>query len=872
MQKRNLTLQKKTSAYLASQISYVSLLIFYVFLMLLALVLDWGQFTQKPDTLIHDIWVRISGSEPPEDVVIIGIDSRSLQDIGRWPWSREVQAQLVKKLTQAEVRSLTLDILFTEPDSLNKENDLILSQAIAENRQAILPILTGEYSVGKINPESLPIPEITMVVAGLGHVYLPVDSDGIVRRVNLKSGFKSAHWSTLSLSLADVIGEAPEQLPGQRLDRGPIAFSWVSDYQVYIPFYGEGGSISTISASRVLNDELEKGELSGKHVFVGLTAAGLGDIQPTPVSSNANPVSGVEVHATIFSALREGRLVTRAEVSTGYIITGILLLLVLVLYSRLSPSFSLLGSLILILIPIIISFIFYHNFRLWYPPLSASIPVLVSFPLWSWHRLEFISRFMQSEIDAMDSDTPPVSSSDTLSLVSYLNSAMKHLPIKGWRMISNDMVFQNGDVISDKCPEKTSDLWQAKENNYCKLYPTSDKLFIHLNISEPEFADEITFMIDSLSRVRDREKVKNHLDAVERLQIKAQQFSLRIDNLRRMNTLSDSIFHGSPAGLAVWNMAGEFVRMNQLAYEMLPALLNKEPSFKSFISGLNRDPEFADAKIIRALLLDKEPWQIDFDVPGEERIIDFSVIGDRFADRLLVGSIVDVSSIRESKRAQAEMLEYISHDLRSPLISSVYLLSTQKEKSSDMDISGLDRIESNINLSLGMIDDLLNLARAENLNEDELKPILLDNVIYNSVDQLMPQALGKSISIRLHHAEDIDMWVNGNAVLLERAMNNIIGNAIKYSPEHTEIVVSTKVDGNFIVCEVIDQGIGMDTEKIAGMFERFKRDESVERGYHGTGLGLALVSRVIGQHHGQVWAESPVCGTKIIIKLPLLDL
>ncbi len=824
---------------------------------------------QKPDIMIHDLWTSFNTAVPPDDVVIIGIDSRSLQEIGRWPWSRKVQADLVNLLSKADIASLTLDILFTEADRLSANNDAFLAQAISKHDKVVLPILTGEYSAGKNSPESLPIAQITRRVSGLGHVFLPVDPDGLVRRVNLKSGFRSAHWSTLSLALSEVVGEAPEKLPGQRLRKPEFTQSWVSDYQVFIPFYGRSGSFKTISASQVIAGEVPMSVFKGKHVFVGVTAIGLGDILPTPVSSDTHPMTGVEVHTTIFAGLRDGRLVTAAPKYISPVSSSVLLLIILVVYARFAPSMGLFASFVLASVPVFLSYFLYMRFQLWYPPLAASSPLLMSYPLWSWHRLDFVSHFIQNEIDEMDMEMPPVTSSNSSSLVSYMDSAIQHLPISGWKFISNGLVFENGDPIFMKVSDMQSRGWLNNAGIYYRTYRTVDRLQIFLKIDEPDYADEIAFMVDSLSRVRDRERADRKFDTVENLQIKAQQFSNRMDKLRRSNSISETIFHGSPAGLVVWNMAGEFARTNELALKMLPDLLSKEPVFSKFLVGLGRDTIEEDAVLMRELLIDKKSWQIEFEQDEREMVLDFNVVGRRFADRLLVASIVDVSTIRASERARAEMVEYLSHDLRSPLISSVYLLSTEKEALPDADWSRINRIEANINRSLGMIDDLLSMSRADNLKPDELVPVLFDNIINNSLDQIVPQAQCKSIQIKLKQIDEDELWVNGNAILLERALINILGNAIKYSPENTSVTITVLNKNDVLRCEVLDEGIGLDKKKLSTMFQRFKRDDSVERDYQGAGLGLALVARVIQQHNGRVWAECTEGGALIVIEIPL---
>ncbi len=855
----------------SGSVGYGSLLYFYLFLLLLSILLGLAGLTSKPDVLIHDFWVRLNTTEPADDTVIVAVDSRSLQEVGRWPWARNIQAELVNRLTNAGAESIVLDILFTEPDRNSATNDFQLAEAISRHGKVVLPILTGEYNAGKFRPESLPIPEITMMVAGLGHVFMPVDSDGIVRRVNLRSGFKSAHWSTLGLALAEVLDVVPDPLPGARLKTQSQIYSWVSDNQVLIPFYGEGGTIQSISASQILEGNFSPESIAGKHVFVGITAAGLGDILPTPVSTNEHPMSGVEVHATLFSALRDGRLVKSAQENVGFLVSAVLLLLILFLYLRLSPGFGFSASVLLAFIPVLISFIAYREYQIWYAPLSASLPLLLSFPLWSWNRLQFVSGFIQNQINEVDSEIAPVTSSGSSSLVNYLDAAMHHLPIDGWKFTSNGLTFSNGIPCKPKLTDKVGSDWKNEGQCYYKTYQTTDSLTIWLNISEEELVGEITHMIDSLSRIKDRARIDGRLDAVERLQLKAQELGGRMERLRRINAVSESIFHGSPAGLIVWNIAGEFVRMNELAYNMLPQVLDREPEFKKFLLELGRDADRDDAPELRALLIDKRSWQIEYDITGCEMVIDFSVVGSRFADRLLVASIVDVSKIRESERSRAEMVEYLSHDLRSPLISTVYMLSTQKELIKDVDSSSLDRIENNINRSLGMIDDLLNLSRADNLRQDELEPILFDNVINNTIDQLLPQAQKKCIELIVELDDDKDIWVNGNAILLERALINIVGNAIKYSPEDTRINVNARQEGDILICSVEDQGIGMSDEHIKTMFERFKRSEQVERDYHGSGLGLALVARVVSQHHGRIVAEQLAVGTRITLELPTID-
>ena len=857
-----------------ARINFLSVLGIYLFLVLSAVGLEWAGLTNKPDILLHDTWVRLSERPVPDDVVIVAIDSRSLQEIGRWPWSRDVQAGLVQRIQQAGATTIALDILYTEPDTDSPDNDLLLAQILSQTPNLLLPILTGEYSSGKVRPETLPIPDLTMVAGDLGHVFMHVDPDGLIRRVDLKSGFRAAHWSSFGLALNELLGTAPETLPGDRTGAALKRYGWVSDYRALVPFYGPGGSFQTVSAAALIAGEIPSGALQDKIVFVGVTAVGLGDIHPTPVSTTALPMPGVEIHAATFSALRDGSMVRTAPALMNLLVSASLIAVLLLLYLRLPPSGGLLAALGFAVVPVLLSFFAYKYLHLWYAPLSASLPLVGSFAFWSWHRLEFVGSFIQTEVRQMDEQLRESTHEGPRSLASFLDAALQHLPVSGWVFRSRGDLFSQGEVASLPVHSSKQNEWQRDGQFFFRHYPGWDEFSLGLNVTEPKVAPQLLAMIDSLDRVQGRANVRPKSDLAERLQVGAQQFNTRLNKLRRMSDLAEKLFDDSPAGLIVWNAAGEFVRMNDLAYRMFPDLLNREMTLRDFVLAIQGEQPGPDTcSVAHGLLFDNCPWQFDFNEAGSEKVISFSATGEQLADRLIMASIVDVSAMREAQRTRAEMVEYLSHDLRSPLISSTYLLSSHKDKYPTAEEGELDRVSGYISRSLGMIDDLLNLSRADNLSQSELQPVLFDNIVSNSLDQLLPQAAAKGIGIEVDEDEDTEYWVMAHAILLERALTNVVGNAIKYSHGPSTIRLLLAREGNNLLCMVSDEGIGIDPEKLTVMFERFSRDESVERSHQGTGLGLALVGRVVRQHAGQVYAESEGKGkgTCITIELPLLD-
>ncbi|MFK7855609.1 MAG: CHASE2 domain-containing protein [Granulosicoccus sp.] len=840
------------------QITLIGLIVFFCTLLLFTWVLLWSDATRKLDRLLHDSWVRSHQRAVPGDVVIAALDSESLNKVGRWPWPRDQQALLFEKLQKLGVQAVIIDLLYAEPSEV-AEHDIRLAKAIESLPVSILPVLT-EGGAGQIASESLPISVILRSVSDIGHIFLPIDDDGIVRRVFLKSGFNRAHWPALSLAGLNAVGNAPPGLPGEEKDERIQPGQWVENHEVLIPFYGSNGAFQRVSAVDIMRDDVPRGQLADKIVFVGMTTTGLGDVVPTPVSALDQPVPGVEIHANIFSALRDESLVVSAQPNTNLAVALVLLPLMLAMYSRAPPQWGLITAVVGAGVPILLSFALYSYARLWYAPLSASVPILISYLFWSRHRLNYVNQFLENERSKIESHLPQRDSKSNTILASFFQTASRHLPIEGWRFSVEKEVFDGGSGLPDIRQLSNEGGWLVRRGVYSRTYPGRHPLHVELAISNATQGTAITEYVDTLARTRTRDDVAPMLGSVEKLQTNAQKLSEQLDWLRNMKVFSDTILAGSPAGFAVWNAAGECVRANQLTYEMVSNF--KELSdLRDFVHCIGRRTDVGeDAQTFQRLVLDSEPWQVPYSEEQRELVVNFRVVGDALADRLICATVLDVTDIRTSERARAEMVDYLSHDLRSPLISALYLLSDDADP----------KIEQNIHQSLSMMENLLHIARADSLSESRFIPVLMNAVVDNSLDQLLPQALSQSIKFKLDTVDD-ELWLLGDAAALERAVVNIVGNAIKYSPENTTINIRLFVESQQAVLTVEDQGVGIQPEMIDQLFTRFKRDQSTASQFKGIGLGLAFVSRVVRLHGGRVAASNTGVGTRITLELPLED-
>lgn len=848
--------------------------------MLTALLL-WSQSTLKLDRLLHDTWVRFDQRETPKDLVIVGIDAQSLQDYGRWPWSRPQQAALFEKLGATNAAGVVLDLLYTEPAE-NPADDVLLAEAIKTLPTTVLPVLTENRIAGTVRSgdvERLPIPALLRHVKHLGQIQMPIDDDGIVRRIFLMAGYNAPHWPTLSLAAYQAFAAEDQKqnlasLPGIQTQPELTYGRWLQDFEVMIPFYGRRDAFTTVSASDVLQDKVPASIFDNKIVFVGMTSVGLQDVVPTPVSALDQPMPGVQIHANLFSAIRDGSLVTRIDGRWNLLIAFALLPFLMWVYSRAGPLWSLLAAISVACAPIVFSYILYHNFRLWYSPLAASVPMLVSYLAWSGNRLQFVNRFLASQSQKLDLEHAPRERYTNEDLTAFFTHASMHLPIDGWRFSTKTQSHVGGDAPPRNMPGLTHS-WVQKGDVHARRFPTDDRLELMIVVKDPAIASEVTSYIDRLSRVRRRIKPSVWRGSIEQIQTNALKLGDQLDWLRAVKSFSDTILDGSPTGFLVWNMVGQPIRENDLALRLLPNV-GKRPLMRDFVERAGIDLTDTGARLhFEDLIQRGKPWQFTVHQDEKELLIGMSAVGSSLVERLVCATVMDVSEIRTAERARAEMMDYLSHDLRSPLVSSLYLLDADDEDISAEELSGARR---NIQSSLAMMDNLLHMSRADTVSIESFKEVLLDNVIDNVTTHFLPQARARDISMHISVCDD-ELWLFGDAGLLDRAIGNLLNNAIKYSNEGGDVWldVSVKPDTRTIsnsgaldaVVSVRDDGVGIDPAIIDSLFTRFKRDPSVADQFRGIGLGLALVARVARQHSGTVSAHSSGKGAEFVFRIPL---
>ena len=230
-----------------------------------------------------------------------------------------------------------------------------------------------------------------------------------------------------------------------------------------------------------------------------------------------------------------------------------------------------------------------------------------------------------------------------------------------------------------------------------------------------------------------------------------------------------------------------------------------------------------------------------------------------------------MEALKELDRLKTDFLATISHELRTPLtlITGYAELLSSREKLSPR---GQEMAQTALRESQRMaslVDDLLDLSRMETegleLHKEPINLIRLieERLAYFSV--LSPQ---HHLETRIPHGLP---WIMADRARISQAINNLLDNAIKYSPNGGTITVDLLRQATAIVVSVEDKGVGITPEKQKLLFTKFYRaDEFLKLAVRGTGLGLALCKYIVEAHGGRIWAESQKdLGSTFSFSLPI---
>jgi two-component system phosphate regulon sensor histidine kinase PhoR len=256
--------------------------------------------------------------------------------------------------------------------------------------------------------------------------------------------------------------------------------------------------------------------------------------------------------------------------------------------------------------------------------------------------------------------------------------------------------------------------------------------------------------------------------------------------------------------------------------------------------------------------------EIDITVFNQPRYFSLMITPLSFQEGVLDGVVVslhDITPMKRLQQRQAEFITNVSHEFKTPLSSIKGYLETIKEmlkEDPDGALKFLTTVERQAQHLDNMVQDLLALTSfVEHKHQLQIRPLKISVLLERVIKVCEPLAIKKSIRLYLHPI-NTDESVLVDATRIEQLFVNLVENAIKFTPTHGEVSLEVERDEGFIRVDVADTGVGIATEHLPMLFERFyranrarTRDES-----SGSGLGLAIVKEIIQSHQGRVEVKS----------------
>ncbi|MBI4060323.1 MAG: HAMP domain-containing protein [Elusimicrobia bacterium] len=335
---------------------------------------------------------------------------------------------------------------------------------------------------------------------------------------------------------------------------------------------------------------------------------------------------------------------------------------------------------------------------------------------------------------------------------------------------------------------------------------------------------------------------------------------LQVDRLIAEQRKTEAILFSIAEGIVLADREGRVQLANRQAREMFglapDADIDGRPITEALPPGPLRDAlVFVSREPGRGF---KEADLSDAQTRRILRVVSSAVVTPgRNVEPGVVFALRDVTLERELEMMKDDFLHYITHDLRNPLGSAMGFLEVLLKGTAGVLNADQHAIVSSVRRStsrlMSMINNILDIAKMESGRAKlQLKTLSLAGVAGRAIDILEQLAKAKQIAVNLAAAEEFS--IEGDSDMLERVFTNLLGNAIKFTPEGGAITISITDDGKELRACVEDNGDGIPREHLQRVFDKFEQVPGQRRG--GTGLGLTITRYFVEAHLGRIWVES----------------
>ncbi|WP_313970603.1 cell wall metabolism sensor histidine kinase VicK [uncultured Streptococcus sp.] len=346
------------------------------------------------------------------------------------------------------------------------------------------------------------------------------------------------------------------------------------------------------------------------------------------------------------------------------------------------------------------------------------------------------------------------------------------------------------------------------------------------------------------------------------------------ENLEQESKRLHSILSYMTDGVLATNRRGKITMINDMAKKQL-GVQKEDVLNKSILELLKIEDEYELRDLITQipeLIIDSQ------DANGEYLSLRVRFALVRRESGFISGLVAVLHDTTEQEKEERErrlFVSNVSHELRTPLTSVKSYLEALDEGALSEPVAP-DFIKVSLdetNRMMRMVTDLLHLSRIDNatshLNVELINFTAFITFILNRFDQIRGQDEEKKYEL-VRDYPITSVWIEIDTDKMTQVIDNILNNAIKYSPDGGKITVTMKTTDDQMILSISDQGLGIPKQDLPRIFDRFYRvDRARSRAQGGTGLGLAIAKEIVKQHEGFIWAKSEYGkGSTFTIVLP----
>ena len=376
------------------------------------------------------------------------------------------------------------------------------------------------------------------------------------------------------------------------------------------------------------------------------------------------------------------------------------------------------------------------------------------------------------------------------------------------------------------------------------------------------------------SRVLDTQGSSEITNITNNLNDLSEVIRLTQEYLEQESKRLNSILSYMTDGVLATNRRGQITMINDMAKKQL-GVQKEDVLNKSILELLKLEDEYE----LRDLITQIPELMIDSqDANGEYLSLRVRFALVRRESGFISGLVAVLHDTTEQEKEERErrlFVSNVSHELRTPLTSVKSYLEALDEGAL-YDPVAPDFIKVSLdetNRMMRMVTDLLHLSRIDNatsqLDVELINFTAFITFILNRFDKMRSQDDEKKYELVRDYSIN-SVWIEIDTDKMTQVIDNILNNAIKYSPDGGKITVSMKTTDDQMILSIKDQGLGIPKQDLPKIFDRFYRvDRARSRAQGGTGLGLAIAKEIIKQHNGFIWAKSEYGkGSTFTIVLP----